>query len=185
MTEHEFAEVAAYLQSAVGKAMSKHQASVYYDALKDLSIDQLKLAARRAVQETQYPVIPLIGVLRKFALEASVGIASIWSEEWETVVRAVSRFGYYRQAEAIGSLSPIAADVVRAIGWATLCDMPVADKSIVAGQFRMAYEARVQRDTNVGALSQDVRPKITGAAQLKVVGNFANRLGIDVGIKAS
>lgn len=179
MNQVEFAKIAAYLSAAIGKPMSQQQAEVYFDALKDLPVESVQLAARRAIQESQYPVIPLVGVLRKFAAEAAVGQVSNWSEEWETVVTAISRYGWYRKAEAMASLSPIAASIVRAIGWDVLCDIQTSERSVVAGQFRMAYEARTNRDSSHAALSEDVRPRITGAGHLRVISDLSEKFGIE------
>lgn len=182
----EMAKIAAYISAAIGKPILKPQLEVYFDALKDLPADVVQQAAKRAVQEQQYPVIPLIGVLRKFASEAVNGQLPSWSEEWQTVIKAISRYGIYRKSEAMQSLSPLTADVVRSLGWDVLCDIHTEDRSVVAGQFRMAYESRAARDSNQKALSEDVRPKITGGSHLRLIGDLAGKLAIsDEDAKAS
>lgn len=186
MTYQEFTKIALYLAAAIGKPMNDKTVEVYFDALKDLPADVVQLAARRAIQESMYPVIPLIGVLRKLASEVSIGQASNWSEEWATVVRAISRYGIYRKSEAMDSFSPMTREVVKALGWDALCDIHTAERSIIAGQFRMAYEARTSRDAGHAALSADVRPRITGAGHLRVIGDLAGKFAIsDEDAKAS
>jgi hypothetical protein len=60
----------AYLVAGSGKPISEEGAEVYFDALKLLPVAAIKVAARRALLESTYPVFPPLGVLWKLACAA-------------------------------------------------------------------------------------------------------------------
>ena len=69
MSREEFAQIAAYLSLAVNREMPKAQVEIYFDALGDLPAAAVRAAARRHLQESEYPVVPAAGRIRRLALE--------------------------------------------------------------------------------------------------------------------
>ena len=72
MTREEFGPILVYLSSAANREIPREQAEVYYDGLADLPAPAVRQGARRAVLESDYPVVPAVGRIRRLALEALV-----------------------------------------------------------------------------------------------------------------
>src|SRR5262245_3697535 len=69
MTREEFSPILVYLSAAVNREIPREQAEVYFDCLSDLPATAIRQAARRAVLESEYPVVPAVGRIRRLALE--------------------------------------------------------------------------------------------------------------------
>ena len=160
LTFPEFQACAAVLIAATGKPMSQATSEVYYELLSDISYEVLKAACKRAIQEQKDNWLPSVGAIRSFASEAINGQLPQYADEWETVRKAVSRFGWPRPVEGMASLSPLARKAVHALGgWLVLCDSD--QPTILAAQFRGAYEAAARREENNRRISPELRPVIT------------------------
>ena len=146
MTRPEFAAVLGYLGASCGKTVGEGTAEVYFDLLGDLPLPVLQAAARRAVLEAQYPVIPPVGVLRRLAVELLEGRNTLCDCQ-DAVCRvkaAVSRFGFNGGEKARQTLPESVWKAVKAFGWRRLCDS--TDGAIVWAQFRDCYEAMAGRE---------------------------------------
>ena len=160
LSRGEFATCAAYLTAGCGRQMGKEQMEVYYDALNDISFPVLKACCKRAIQEHKDSWLPSVGAIRSFASEAINGQLPQYSDEWEAVRKAISRFGWPRPIDGMASLSPLTQHAVKAIGgWRVVCESENA--SITGAQFRAAYEAAAKREDNNRRISAELRPVIT------------------------
>lgn len=164
LTWPEWMECAGFLIAGTGKPMTNEVAKAYYDMLKDIPRDALRIACKRSIQEADQTFLPAVGMLRKLASEAQLGTLPLASQEWEQVLHAIRHFGYMRSSEAMETLSPICREVVRSIGWATLCDSE--NISIQAAQFRMAYEHAAKQESTQRRLSAELRPRITAGPRV-------------------
>lgn len=74
---------------------------------------------------------------------------------WEEVKEAIRKFGYYKESEAIESLSPATAQVVRAMSWRDLClsENQVADRA----HFIKMFDAIKDREQKQALLPESVR----------------------------
>jgi hypothetical protein len=107
----------------------------------------LEVAVKRALLESQYPVIPPVGVLRKLATEALQGADRLPDpgEAWGIVSKAIRQYGYFRPEEGLASLPEFLRRAVHSMGgWGALCNS--TEPEIVRAQFRMAYESLAQRE---------------------------------------
>ena len=77
---------------------------------------------------------------------------------WGEVVEAIRRFGHYRASEAIKSLSPRAAKVVKAIGYREIC--MCEEPGVVRGQFLKMYEMYAERERKEALLPTRLREQI-------------------------
>ncbi len=157
MTSDEFTEIMAYLSRGVGKTFPADQAEVYYDLLHDLPADALRLAARRALLESQYPTIPPVGTLRKLATEALTASEGWPSpmEAWELVRHAISRYGYMREAQGLASLPRLVRRATEALGWQDICNRE--GPGVIRAQFRGAYEIILAREQRTALLPEEVK----------------------------
>lgn len=158
MLREDFACFLAYLGSAVGKSIGGEQAEVYYDLLNDLPLAALQIAAKRALLESRYPTLPPIGTLRALALEAMKPARQSPEEAWETVRKALARYGYCREIEGLDSLPEDARRAAECLGWQTLCDS--TEPEVCRAQFRKAYESLAERKQRVELLPTAMRETI-------------------------
>jgi hypothetical protein len=146
VTRKEFGCIIAYLAAASGKSPTQEQAEVYFDLLGDLPAEALQFAAKRALLESCYPVLPPVGTLRKLAVDAMNGAdrEPTPDEAWELVRRAIGRFGYRREQAALDALPEGAVRrAAECLGWQSLCDS--TEPEICRAQYRKAYESLQSR----------------------------------------
>lgn len=156
---HDFVKCAAFLTAVTGRPMTEEQLEAYYELLADIPYEVLKVACKRAAQESQTTWLPAVGLIRKYAVEEIYGQLPLAADEWERVRELIRHYGYPRPVEAINAMPPLTRDAVRAIGgWIVICDSE--NPSVTGGQFRMAYESLARREMEMRQLSPDVRPAI-------------------------
>jgi hypothetical protein len=161
MTAEEFARVLCYLQCAVNKDVPRMQAEVYFDLLKDLPAEAVECAARQALLESDYPVLPPVGKLRRLALDALAGPEQMGAyEAFALALQAVRRYGLDREREALASLPPLVAKAVECIGWRSLCDATELDT--LRAQFRDAYGILDGRERRERLMPPELRRALEG-----------------------
>lgn len=158
MERVEFAKIMVVLGAGVGKEPTSHQIEVYFDLLGDLPVDALRFAAKQALLESSYPVIPAVGILRRLAVESMTPRALCPMEAWELVRTAIRHYGYMREREGLASLPPTVAKAARAIGWQSICDSE--NPETVRAQFRQAYEPIATDHARLAALPAQMRDKL-------------------------
>jgi hypothetical protein len=141
--------------------MPADQARVYWDLLGDLPADVLATAARQAILENRYPVIPTAGTLRQLALELMEPAALQAMEAWELTRKAISRYGYANETRAMATLPEPVRSVVQSLGWQSLCDADADNISTVRAQFRDAYNAIAGRQKREALLPLAHRQLLT------------------------
>ena len=67
MNREQFADVMMYLAHGSNQNPSKELMEVYYDLLRDLPLDVLHEAARRALLHMRTPMFPAVGLIRQYA----------------------------------------------------------------------------------------------------------------------
>lgn len=137
MTREEFKRLADAMKAAYPRYNlfgDKNSLSVWYEMLKDIDYPICSDALKQHLQSSVYP--PTIADLRNNSTAISV---PAWSEAWSEVMRSITMYGSYREAEAMRSLSPLTRKAVRGIGYKSICMSENPD--VVRGQFRSAYEA--------------------------------------------
>ncbi|MEG6615362.1 replicative helicase loader/inhibitor [Peptococcaceae bacterium 1198_IL3148] len=106
---------------------------------------------------------PTVAEIRAAAVEITQPAMPTAAEAWGEVVTAISRYGYYREVEALESLSPTVAQVVRFIGWKDICTSEEPD--IIRAQFRKAYETHSAREREMAQIPSDVRQLISSVVK--------------------
>lgn len=157
--DFKFATLMVGMGAAVGKAAEPEQIEIYYRLLSDLEPDALEFACNQAVLQSQYPIIPPVGVIRALALEYRKGGPSITAgEAYELARRAIRRFGYMQQIEGLQSLPEDVAAVVRQIGWDVWCDSDNPDA--IRARFAQFWDARQARQQKVELLTPPMQQKL-------------------------
>ena len=122
MTEMDFAEIMDKLESAYGKDLQvkdKAAFDLWYSCLKDIPKELCEAAVVVIITTSKW--CPKIADIREAAINLVQKNESDWSQEWDKVIRAIGRFGQNRQEEAMEYMGEKAAEIVKRMGWKTIC----------------------------------------------------------------
>ena len=120
MTRAETAKILAVLAASYPKfEVDDVKVQVWHEMLGDLDYAVASMAVKKLIMQNTFP--PAIAEVRKAAIEISSPRGLTAAEAWGEVVKAVRNYGYYRGEEALASLSPTTAQIVRYIGWQEIC----------------------------------------------------------------
>lgn len=149
---------------------SKESVALWYQMLCDIPARQIQEAVKRYVLEEHFP--PTIADIRKRCTERQAAQLPDWEQGWGEVMNAIHRWGYMRESEALASLNPITAEVVKNLGWQALCasENPEGDR-IAFREVHSRYTANARR--NLG-LTSDLKvsgyKSLTNTDKLKLEG---------------
>lgn len=90
---------------------------------------------------------------------------------WEEVKEAIRKYGFYRENDAMASMSPITAQVVRAMSWRDLCqsENQMADRA----HFMKMFEAYKDREQKQALLPDGLKIGAGQRSQLSASGAIA------------
>lgn len=127
MNKEQFVKAMTFLAIAYNKEFTEEQIAIWYDFFKDDNYDNFKNAIKRIIVKQQF--LPSVADLKKeLAYIKTPNLQLKPDEEWENLKQTISKYGYYRADEAIKTLNPVTASVVRALGgWCTLCQSTDGD----------------------------------------------------------
>jgi len=158
MTKTEFAKLMAFVTAAIDKPVARPTVDAYFEMLNDLPYNLAAAAVKKIIATDEYPTLPTIGKIRQAAAEISRGHILSAAEAWGMVIKAIHGYGYYREAEALAALPGHVAEVVRWMGWQSIC---MSDKiDVVRGQFVKMYETHQKREQEQAVLPAGVRDAI-------------------------
>lgn len=161
MTKEEMGKIIAVLAAAYPRfEPDELTLNVWFDLLGDLDYVVLQLSVKTCMINNTFP--PSIAEVRKAAIRIISPDRKSVAEAWEEVNMALDRFGYYRQVEAIESLSPASARAVRAIGFNNLC--LTKNVGVERGQFMKIYEQLGNREQEDILLPDKMRAQIAYVA---------------------
>lgn len=149
------------------KAEARLQIDLWSELLGDLPFSVIDAAVKRLILDSPYP--PAISDVRRKAIEIMQPARMTAAEAWEEVNRALDKYGVYQQADAMQSMSPLAARVVRAMGLNTLC--LTQNISVERAQFLRMYEQFAGREQSEALLPDSVKKLIAGVAKELTISN--------------
>lgn len=119
MDKEKFVKGMTFLGIAYNKEFSKEEIEVWYSMLKDNTIEDFSNAIQELVKtEERLPSIATI--TKQISKNKTVGLPDA-EDEWLEVKKAISRYGYYREQEALNSLKPYTAKIVKYVGFQRIC----------------------------------------------------------------
>lgn len=125
--------------------------------LADLPASAVVAAVKKHCMTNVWP--PSVAEIRAAVAEAeNPGIQIDAGTAWGEVTAAIRWYGYYREEEALASLSDTTRAAAKSIGWKELCTSENAD--VIRGQFRMAFETMANRHRKDATLPPEFRPQI-------------------------
>ena len=169
MTKAEVAKILTVLAAAYPKfEVDDLKVHVWHEMLGDLDYATANMAVKKLILENTFP--PSIAEVRKAAMEILNPDVMTAAEAWGEVERAVRVYGCYQEIEALASLSPRTAKVVRQIGWREICLNE--EPGVVRGQFLKMYQQVQERDHREMLLPADLRQgiqRLAGMMDMKAI----------------
>lgn len=144
MTREEFGRLAAAIKTYYSKEdvlVNDHAMELWYQQLKDLDYKISSIALSKWVATNKWS--PTIADLRETYAGIRYGEPMSWSEGWDRTVKAIKKYGYMRETEALESLDETTREVVKRLGYFSLC----ASENLSADRanFRMVFEQIAQK----------------------------------------
>lgn len=144
---------------------SKEAMTLWYQMLKDIEYMDAVNALNRWVSTERWS--PSIADIRKTVAEMHRDTVDDWTEGWNQVTRAISKYGYTDQPGALASMDDITRECVKAIGWTNICNSE--EIGVERGHFRTMYEQRKDRvrksEVIPNALKNPVELKLVGVGK--------------------
>ena len=119
MSKEDFLEGITLLGVAYDKEFTQEQVEVWYSMLGGYTKEQLRTAIKELIKTETY--MPTIAHITKQIAKNQTNELPSAEDEWEEVLRAVHRYGTYRQDKALESLRPYTAYIVNHIGYQIIC----------------------------------------------------------------
>ncbi len=136
-------------------------AELWNAALSDIPFELAKAALVKVLTTSRY--FPTVADIREAAVYLTTGRPMTADEAWGLVTEAIRHYGYYREREALASLPPDVAAVVRRFGWQEICSCEEPD--VIRGQFRRAWEANASQAREMAVLPAPIREMILAASE--------------------
>lgn len=175
MNKQEFTTIASILRKAYGSSQimpDQESTDVWYVFLKDIDYSVMKVAVSEHIATNKFA--PKISELRELTAKITSKEIMPWDMAWGTVLVAIRRYGYCREAEALESMDETIAAIVRRMGYVNICMSQSIE--IERANFRMAYEneSKYRNQSNMlpGSVKREKQLLIN-----KLVGELTDKLG--------
>ncbi len=168
MVRSEVAKLLAVLAAAYPRfEVNELTERIWFEMLQDIPYQVAQVAIKKLILESPYP--PAIADVRKRAMEivAPPEERIDGSEAWGEVIRAIHCYGYYKEAEALASMLPKTAKVVKWMGWQEICTSENVD--VTRGQFLKMYQQIQARCEKEALLPDSLRAQIAALAETKAI----------------
>lgn len=115
---------------------------IWYSLLSDLDYNIANIAIQKYMLTEKFP--PTIADIREMATNVKTGEIPLWSDGWEEVLRAIRKYGSYRENEALESMSELTRMTVQRLGFRNICmsENIMTDRA----NFRMIFEQLAERN---------------------------------------
>ena len=137
---------------------------VWYEILKDLSYEQVQAAIIKHATKSPFP--PSIAEIRG-AVVSITDESDDWGGAWEQVRKAIGRYGYTREKEAMESFDSLTRMTVQRLGWRQVCETDLDDLMSVRANFRMIYESLHEKEDESARMPETLKKMIDGITSEK------------------
>lgn len=168
MDRKEFSQIAkaikTYYPSSPGLFPNMAAVELWYTHLQDIPYQVCTLAVNQWVAVNKWP--PTIADLREAAMDVSTQELPDWSEAWETVIKNIQKYGFYRVNEGKEALTGITRQTVERIGYIHLCNSEniTADRA----NFRDIYNSLLAREKKQAILPAGLQAAIETVRQKSI-----------------
>ena len=174
MTKQEFATFAMALRTYYPneKLIPNDKAmELWFFQLKDIPYNIAEVTLNKWVACNKWS--PKIADIREQAQEVLHGEAKSWSEAWQDVLNAISRYGVYDADKGIEMLDGVTLQVVKRLGYTNLC--MTENISIERANFRDIYEQEIAKKKQ----DAQIPPQIQGLIQTALRGDAQEAIGTE------
>lgn len=173
MTKAETARVVGIIRATLpnGPRVGDDTVAAWHDILGDLPFDAVVRATRSVLSVQEIPAWPAVGRIRKEAVALMRPDVPTAAEAWGRVEHEMRRVGWVGKPD----LDPLAARVVRAIGWTRLCASE--EPGVERGQFLRMYDQMAQREERDAVLPEGLRPGAMAPALPEAVRDGLKAIG--------
>lgn len=119
MDKEKFVKGMTFLGIAYNKEFTKEELEVWYSMLKEHTSEEFSNAIQELVKTEER--LPSIATITKKIAESKTAGFPEAEDEWLEVKKAIRKYGYCREQEALASLKPYTAKIVGYIGFQRLC----------------------------------------------------------------
>lgn len=119
MNKEKFLKIMTYMGIAYNKEFTKEQLEVWYSFLKEYNDNELNNAVKNLINTEKY--LPSIAQVKQEIAKTKLSDIPDAEDEWQEVLKSVSRYGSYRQQEALNNLKPYTAKILGYIGYQRIC----------------------------------------------------------------
>lgn len=143
MNKREFSVLAATMEEYYGKnqiTKSDTSMDIWFNLVGDIPFEDCKNAVTQLMATSNF--FPSAAEIRKLCSQMGHPEIPSIDDAWGMVLKAVRRYGYMQEAEALGSLPEPCRTVVRNIGWQNIC----RSENIMTERafFRDSYGPKIQ-----------------------------------------
>ena len=140
---------------------------LWYRLLQDLEYRQVNMAIQKWMVTQKFPPTP--AEIRTMASEVTVGHVPDWSEGWEKVMRALSRYGAWNIEAAVESFDELTREVVKRLGgFSEMCQMDYNEIDMLRANFRMVYTELANRKRQDMAMPDALKEEIKKSLENEV-----------------
>lgn len=159
MNKQEFGQIALAIKTyyPTDKVFATDVAiDLWFKHFEDIPYNVMSAAIEKWVLTNERS--PSIAALRGMCVSITGGEVPDSGQAWEEVVNAIRKYGYYREGEALESLSPLARETTKQIGFYELCvsENQVADRA----HFMQMYDQVARRHKTDSQLSEPLKQRI-------------------------
>lgn len=126
---------------------------LWYRQLQDIPYKVAEVTLAKWVATNKWS--PSIADIREQAAGITQGEAKDWGEAWQEVLRCISKYGSYREEEALNSMDELTRKVVRRLGFKNICLSE--EIQVDRANFRMIYEQEQNRAKQTAQLPPRVK----------------------------
>lgn len=141
MKKEDFIKALKFLGTAYNKEFTQDQAEVWYKFFVDDDYELFRQAIKNLIAKQDFS--PSISQIKKEMANLQIDIPSA-EDEWQEVLKAVHKFGSYKEQEALDSLKPYTAYITRHIGYKNIC--MAEDQTWNKKEFIGEYEAMKDKE---------------------------------------
>lgn len=157
MTRAEVAEVLTLIAAAWPRfEPDEAKVALWGELFADVEFGIAKVALKKLMLLNTFP--PSVAELRQAVMEVRTPEKLSAPEAWGLALKAIHTYGCYREGEALAALPEQVAEVVRWMGWQSICMSDNVD--VVRGQFMRMYETQQKRDREQAVLPTGLRDAI-------------------------
>lgn len=146
---------------------------MWYKLLQDIPYEQCNIAIQKLALTSKWP--PTVAEVREAAVDIQAEQTD-WSDGWNEVLKAIGRFGMYREEEALASMSGMTREAVRRLGWKQLCQSEMDELTAIRANFRMIFEQKSTKEKEQAMLPDYLKAAIDriGSNEVKQIEEAKN-----------